>query len=83
MDNDLKYTFWNKASEILTGIPSEKAIGKSIYDIFPGTINWDTCQEEVDESSLKLENEITGFLDESPSTLMDIMRHLKWTHCLC
>ena len=38
MDNDLKYLYWNKASEILTGIPSEEAIGKSIYDLFPKII---------------------------------------------
>lgn len=35
MDKKLKYTYWNKASEILTGIPAEKAIGKSLYELFP------------------------------------------------
>jgi two-component system response regulator HydG len=36
MDRDLKYTYWNKASEALTGIPAENALGKSLYDLFPG-----------------------------------------------
>lgn len=35
MDKDLKYTYWNRASEKLTGIKSEEAIGKSIFEIFP------------------------------------------------
>jgi len=35
MDKDLKYTYWNKASENLIGIPAQDAIGKSLYDFFP------------------------------------------------
>jgi PAS domain S-box-containing protein len=35
MDKDLKYTYWNKASEKLTGIPAKNAVGKSILEIFP------------------------------------------------
>jgi len=35
MDNNLRYTYWNKASEELTGISFKEAIGKSIFDIFP------------------------------------------------
>ena len=35
LDKNLKYTFWNKASEKLTGVPAQKAIGKSVYDLFP------------------------------------------------
>ena len=35
MDNNFKYTFWNKASEKLSGISSKQALGKSLYDIFP------------------------------------------------
>jgi PAS domain S-box-containing protein len=34
-DKDLKYTYWNKASEKLTGISAEDALGKHLYDIFP------------------------------------------------
>jgi PAS domain S-box-containing protein len=34
-DRDLKYTYWNKASEELTGIPAQDALGKHLYDIFP------------------------------------------------
>lgn len=34
-DENLKYTYWNKASEKLTGVSAEEAIGKHIYDIFP------------------------------------------------
>lgn len=36
MDKDLRYTYWNAASERLTGIPMKDAIGKSFADIFQG-----------------------------------------------
>lgn len=35
MDKDLRYTYWNKASEKLVGIKAKDAIGKTIFDIFP------------------------------------------------
>ncbi|VVB94351.1 Methyl sulfide methyltransferase-associated sensor [uncultured archaeon] len=34
MDSDLRYTYWNKASEALTGISAKDAIGKSLYELF-------------------------------------------------
>jgi PAS domain S-box-containing protein len=37
MDKNLRYTYWNKASEELTGIPAKNAIGKSLFKIFPDT----------------------------------------------
>jgi PAS domain S-box-containing protein len=37
MNEHLRYTYWNKASEILTGVRAEDAIGKSLQDIFPDT----------------------------------------------
>jgi PAS domain S-box-containing protein len=37
MDEHLRYTYWNKASEILTGIRAVDAIGKSLREIFPDT----------------------------------------------
>ena len=37
MDEDLRYTYWNEASEVLTGIRAEDAIGKSLREIFPDT----------------------------------------------
>jgi PAS domain S-box-containing protein len=37
MDKDLRYVYWNKASEELTGILEKDAIGKSLYEIFPDT----------------------------------------------
>ncbi len=35
MDHKLRYTYWNKASEDLTGIAANDAIGRTITDIFP------------------------------------------------
>ncbi len=35
MDKDLRYTYWNRASEKLTGISAEDAIGKSLTEVFP------------------------------------------------
>jgi PAS domain S-box-containing protein len=37
MDADLRFTFWNKASEELVGFPEEAVLGKSWHDIFPPT----------------------------------------------
>ena len=34
-DEDLRYTYWNKASEELTGIPARDALGKTLYELFP------------------------------------------------
>ena len=34
LDHDLRYTHWNKASEILMGIPAYDAIGRSMYEVF-------------------------------------------------
>jgi PAS domain S-box-containing protein len=34
-DNDLNFTYWNKASEELTGISSNDAVGKHLFDLFP------------------------------------------------
>jgi PAS domain S-box-containing protein len=35
MDEHLKYTYWNKASETLTGIRADDALGKSLMEVFP------------------------------------------------
>ncbi|MFZ3166859.1 MAG: PAS domain S-box protein [Candidatus Methanoperedens sp.] len=35
MDRDLRYTYWNTASEALTGILAKDAIGKSLFELFP------------------------------------------------
>ncbi len=37
MDRDLRCTYWNKASEQLTGIPAKDAIGTFLYELFPDT----------------------------------------------
>jgi len=37
MDKELRYTYWNKASENLTAISAKDAIGKSLLEIFPDT----------------------------------------------
>jgi PAS domain S-box-containing protein len=34
-DKDLRYTYWNRASEKLTGIKAKDAIGKSLIEVFP------------------------------------------------
>jgi PAS domain S-box-containing protein len=35
MDKDLRCTYWNKASERLTGIKADYAIGRSLFELFP------------------------------------------------
>lgn len=39
MDKDLICTYWNRASEKLTGISTKDAIGKSLSELFPDTLN--------------------------------------------
>ncbi len=34
MSPDLRYTFWNKASEKFTGLMAENAIGKTLFEVF-------------------------------------------------
>ncbi|MCJ7791582.1 MAG: PAS domain S-box protein, partial [Dehalococcoidia bacterium] len=45
MDNKLRYMYWNRASEELTGISAKDALGKRFHDIFPD-----------DEASRRAEN---------------------------
>ena len=52
LDQDLRYTHWNKASEMLTGIPQEGAIGKSMYETF-GNSDEQLRIGEIYESVLK------------------------------
>ncbi len=33
-DKDLRYTYWNRASEELTGVSAQDALGKHLYDVF-------------------------------------------------
>ena len=51
LNHELKYTYWNRASEELTGILSEEAVGKSIYEIFPDIKG--TLAEQVYLSALR------------------------------
>ncbi len=34
LDQDLKYVYWNKAAEKITGIPAENAIGQHMLEVF-------------------------------------------------
>jgi PAS domain S-box-containing protein len=36
LDKDMRYTYWNKASETLIGTSARDAIGKSLTELFPG-----------------------------------------------
>ncbi len=51
MDKDFRYTYWNKASETLTGIAAKDAIGKSLYELFPDVTG--TKAEQVYIQALK------------------------------
>ncbi|MBN1888438.1 MAG: MASE1 domain-containing protein [Thermoflexales bacterium] len=45
MDEDLRYTYWNRASEVLTGISAQDALGKSIFELFPDTLGTRSAAE--------------------------------------
>jgi two-component system NtrC family sensor kinase len=62
MDENLRYTYWNKASEILTGIRSEDAIGKSIREVFPDR-PWRRRAEEMYRRVLKTQ-QIQTFVND-------------------
>ena len=34
LDRDLRYVYWNKACEKITGIPAEDAIGRTLFEVF-------------------------------------------------
>ena len=34
-DKDIRYTFWNKAMEQITGVTGKEVLGKSPFEIFP------------------------------------------------
>ena len=35
MDRDLRFTYWNQASEELTGMPAGDVVGKTFYEVYP------------------------------------------------
>jgi len=37
LDKDLRFTYWNKASEENAGIPAKDVLGKSLIEVFPNT----------------------------------------------
>jgi len=61
MDKDLRYTYWNKASENLTDISAKNALGKSFYELFP-----DVRGTKVDKFYLKAlkTNKSISFVNE-------------------
>jgi PAS domain S-box-containing protein len=52
LDQDLHYTHWNRASEMLTGILAKDAIGKSMHEIF-GESEEQTRISQIYEGVLK------------------------------
>ena len=52
MDERLRYTYWNRASEVLTEIPAEDAVGRSLSEIFPDK-PWRRRAEKVYRSVLR------------------------------
>ncbi len=43
-DKDLRYTYWNKASEELTGVSAKDALGKHFHDLFPASETTETIE---------------------------------------
>ena len=52
LDQDLRYTHWNKASEFFLGIPAEEVIGKSMQEEF-GDPDEQSKREEIYKSVLR------------------------------
>jgi len=62
MDENLRYTYWNRASEVLTGIRTDHAIGKSIQEVFPDE-PWRRRAEEMYHKVLKTQ-QLQTFVNE-------------------
>lgn len=62
LDGDLRYTYWNRAAEQLTGIAAQQAVGRKFCDVFPQANG--TIAEQAYEMSLKTGRPCT-FLTES------------------
>jgi PAS domain S-box-containing protein len=62
MDQNLRYTYWNKAFENITGIRAKDALGKSHLDIFPGS-SWEKRAENVYRDVLRTQQPQT-FVDK-------------------
>ncbi|MDD1701935.1 MAG: PAS domain S-box protein [Methanoregula sp.] len=66
LDNSLVFTFWNPASEQLTGVPAKDAVGKSFSEVFPSERGFAaerlfleiirTQQPKTSESTLNVRN---------------------------
>jgi PAS domain S-box-containing protein len=62
MDENLRYTYWNRASEILTEVRAEDAIGKSIQQVFPDR-PWRRRAEKIYRRVLKTQQVQTFVMD--------------------
>ena len=72
MDKDLRYTYWNRASENYTGIKASDAVGKLLFELFPKTSETikaeamyreiiDTQKSRIFESSFETDSHLTIF----------------------
>lgn len=52
LDKDLRYTHWNKASEMFSGVPAEDAIGRTLREVW-GTAPEQLQREEIYKSVLR------------------------------
>lgn len=64
LDKDLRYIYWNKASEKITGIKAKDAIGRHLFDVFKG----DEATKKVAAVYLKVlkTRKPRVFIDELP-----------------
>ena len=62
MDKKLRYTYWNKACEKLTGVSAKDAIGKTIFEIFPDNTETRKAAKEYKETLKK--NQPRIFINE-------------------
>jgi PAS domain S-box-containing protein len=61
-DKDLRYIYWNKASEELTGVSAKDALGKHLRDIFPESVGAKNA-EKMYRKALKTQK-VQSFVNE-------------------
>jgi PAS domain S-box-containing protein len=67
LDSELKYTYWNRASEKLTGVTAMEALGKHLFAIFPENEGTRRLRDVFQEVIKNRESQV--FITEYPGIL--------------
>ncbi len=75
VNNDFRFLYWNKEIAKQSGIPAEKVIGKTDFEVFPNINDGKTCHK----SDLMTKNEAHLAFEEEYTTVTGERRSLQTT----